>query len=80
VVALGLSLGWAGAILLASTPFTDPITSEGASLLNGIGQVLAGALATYLGSTIRAGRAEPPDDTAAREIPEQPVTPDESTY
>lgn len=64
IVATGLAVGWASAIVISATPWTDQISGEGAALLNGIGQVLAGALATYLGSTIRPrGR----DDTDAND-------------
>lgn len=41
--------GWATALILAATPFTDTISEQGANLLATVGGVLAGAVATYLG-------------------------------
>lgn len=52
ILAASLGVGWAGALLISATPVTDPISKEGADLLSGIGQVLAGALATYLGTRV----------------------------
>lgn len=56
ILAIGLSVGWCASIVISATPWTDQISAEGASLLNGLGQVLAGALATYLGAHVAIDR------------------------
>lgn len=56
VLAVCLGIGWAVAIVIAATPWGPEITPDSAGLLNGIGQVLAGALATFLG--VSSGRRE----------------------
>lgn len=65
VLAVALGTGWGVAIILQATPFTDPITAAGAQLLNGIGQVLAGALAAFLG--VGVGRRAQRDETDLRD-------------
>jgi hypothetical protein len=53
VLACGLALGWAGAILFAAvTVTTRPVTEQAAQFMSAIGGAIAGALATYLGSTL----------------------------
>lgn len=61
VLAVCVGAGWAVALILASTPWTDTISDKGADLLTAIGGVLAGAVATYLGAAI-ADRARRQDD------------------
>jgi hypothetical protein len=77
VLACGLALGWGGSILLASTPWTESLTQHGADLLSGLGQVMAGALATYLGAQvgINAGR----DSETRRESDAEPPLSDEES-
>lgn len=56
-----LGVGWLLGITLAALEASDRITgldSDLASLLNGIGQVLAGALGTYLGFAAGAGHSQ----------------------
>jgi hypothetical protein len=54
ILAVGLVIGWSGALVLTMSPFTHPITDGELQLLGGIGQVLAGSLATFLGARITA--------------------------
>jgi hypothetical protein len=67
VLACGLALGWAGALLLAAWR-GGPISDHGTHLLATLGGAMAGAVATYLGSTLHhtdqgadAGPPAPPD-------------------
>lgn len=76
ILAAALGVGWCASIVIAALPITDTISETGAALLNGIGQVLAGAVATYLGSTIGVRRAtepaaspEPPTSTPSPRAP-----------
>lgn len=53
ILASGLAIGWAVALILAWSPWTPKnLTPESAQMLNGLGQVMAGAVATYLGATL----------------------------
>lgn len=53
ILAAGLAVGWCAALILAWSPWTPKdLTPESSQMLNGLGQVMAGAVATYLGSTI----------------------------
>src|SRR5262245_107988 len=52
ILAVGLSAGWAGAILIAAFR-GQQIGEQGANLLATLGGAMAGAIATYLGSMIR---------------------------
>jgi hypothetical protein len=67
--------GWAVALILASTPWTDTISETGANLLATVGGVLAGALATYLGGAAERARSNPdtPDDTPDDSDPGAPM-------
>lgn len=67
VLALSLGLGWSVTLVIATLPSSPEPTPEGLELLNGIGQVLAGAVATYLGSSIMAQR-DTRQETAVRPI------------
>lgn len=67
ILATALGIGWTSAIIIAALPITDPITDTGAGLLTGIGQVLAGAVATYLGSQI--GRQQHADTERGADSP-----------
>lgn len=62
VLAACLGIGWAAAVIIAATPWGPELNDQSANLFNGIGQVLAGALATYLG--VRVGQSVSNDDTA----------------
>jgi hypothetical protein len=61
VLAAALGIGWAGGVIIAATPWGPELNEQSANLFNGIGQVLAGALATYLG--VRVGAVTPGADT-----------------
>lgn len=65
VLAAFVAGGWATALVISATPWTDLISDTGANLLSTVGGVLAGAVATYLGH--QAGTNE----TKTRE-PEHP--------
>jgi hypothetical protein len=52
ILATFLGGGWAICLVLGSLPSTPEQNHDTATLLNGIGQVLAGAIATFLGSQI----------------------------
>lgn len=68
ILAVAVGGGWCVSIILTATPWTDQVSAEGAALLNGIGQVLAGALATYLGAQITTrARHDGEDDERDRE-------------
>jgi hypothetical protein len=58
VLAAFVGGGWATALVLAATPWTDTISEQGANLLATVGGVLAGAVATYLG--VGYGQRNPP--------------------
>jgi hypothetical protein len=65
VLSWGLAIGWSGALLISALPRAGPISDQGAHLLSALGGAMAGAVATYLGSTIhltadRRGNAAPP--------------------
>lgn len=62
VLAVSIGFGWlAGIVLAALYAGTAGLDPELSSLLNGIGQVLAGALGTYLGFAAGTrANAEPP--------------------
>jgi hypothetical protein len=65
VVALFLSIGWAAAMVAAA--LDDSVSDAGIQLLSGLGGVLAGAVAGYLGAGAaliwqRAHEKENPDD------------------
>ena len=62
VIAVCVGVGWAAALILASTPWTDTISDKGADLLTAIGGVLAGAVATYLGAAITRSARRDADD------------------
>ncbi len=53
ILAAALGIGWLLGLVIALLPATGPNSGEQIQLLNGVGQVLSGALAAYLGSTIR---------------------------
>jgi hypothetical protein len=57
ILSAGLVTGWALALVLASTPWTETLNGPAADLLSGIGQVLAGALATFLGTRATRDRS-----------------------
>lgn len=67
VIACGLGLGWAGALLIVSLR-GGPITDHGADLLATLGGAMAGAVATYLGSTLHTG------GSARRREDQPPIT------
>ena len=50
VIAAGLVFGWSVSLILSSTPYTADLGGPSADILSGIGQVLAGALATFIGT------------------------------
>lgn len=52
ILATFLGGGWAVCLVIGSLPMTPEQNHDTATLLNGIGQVLAGAIATFLGSQI----------------------------
>ena len=57
VLACGLAVGWAGTILLVAWQ-GGPLSDHSANTLATLGGAMAGAVATYLGSTLHAR----PDD------------------
>lgn len=63
ILAVGLGVGWAVSLIILATPWTNQINQAESDLLNGIGQVLAGALATFLGvsSQRRANKQDKAD-------------------
>jgi hypothetical protein len=54
MLACGLAAGWAGGLLIAAIK-GGPISEHSADLLATLGGAMAGALATYLGSTLHSG-------------------------
>jgi hypothetical protein len=60
VLAVCVGGGWLAGVVLAALEATDELDGRLASLLNGIGQVLAGALGTYLGFAAGTQRADRP--------------------
>jgi hypothetical protein len=52
-LAAGVSVGWSVAVILVVTPWSGPLSAEGAALLSTVGGVIAGACATYLGQQNR---------------------------
>jgi hypothetical protein len=77
VLAAFVAGGWATALVLASTPWTDTISETGANLLATVGGVLAGALATYLGASYEQTRStkspgRPTGDEDDRGAPDPP--------
>lgn len=61
ILALGLSIGWATAVIIATTPWHGEFSDAAVEHLDSIGQVLAGSLATYLGTRIARDRKHPED-------------------
>lgn len=57
VIAASLGAGWCGALII-SAAIPEPVSQDGLSLLDGLGQTLAGALAAYLGYQIGTARSE----------------------
>lgn len=77
VLAVSIGFGWlAGVILAALDASKGGLDPELSSLLNGIGQVLAGALGTYLGfaAGTRANAEPPPVVVSPVESPAPPPT------
>jgi membrane associated rhomboid family serine protease len=85
VLALGLSLGWASALIIAALPVTNTISDQGANLLATVGGLMGGAVAAYLGARSAEHTADrrrpfpPPPDSSQVEIldtppPDQPST------
>ena len=68
VIALFVSIGWAAAMIAAA--IDDDVSSQGVQLLAGLGGVLAGAVATYLGAgaVLLWGRRPPP---GGGEVPDE---------
>ena len=56
-LAIGLAVGFAGALLLAASPFTDPISESGVNLLQTIAGGMVAVVAAYV-----AQRARPHDN------------------
>lgn len=69
VLAVCVGGGWLIGIGLAALEATGPdvLDAELASLLNGLGQVLAGALATYLGYSVGSGPQQAEQHEAAQD-------------
>jgi hypothetical protein len=65
VVASGLAIGWAGALLIVAFK-GGPISHDSANVLATLGGAMAGAVATYLGSTFGALGA--PNDGPGRPV------------
>lgn len=53
VLALGISLGFATALIMSASARTPPINQETATLLATLGGAMAGSVATYLGHQIK---------------------------
>ena len=79
VLACGLAFGWAGALLLAAWEH-GPVSQQGANLLSTLGGAIAGAVATYLGSTLHQGGHMAPEKPAHQpsepDAPARPEHPD----
>lgn len=63
VLACGLAAGWSGA-LLAAAFYGGPISDHSANMISAIGGAMAGAVATYLGSTLHSTEQEHTDHDA----------------
>jgi len=61
VLACGLAVGWAGTILLVAWQ-GGPLSDHSANTLATLGGAMAGAVATYLGSTLHQTDAGAPAD------------------
>lgn len=68
VLAAFVAGGWATALVISATPWTDLISDTGANLLSTVGGVLAGAVATYLGH--QAGKNEEQNRSTTNQIEE----------
>jgi hypothetical protein len=69
ILAFSLGLGWAITLVLAALPMTPEPNHDSLELLNGIGQVLAGAVATFMGSAIAGQKRD-----TRQEDPSGPTT------
>ena len=78
MLACGLASGWAGGLLIAAIQ-GGPISEHSADLLATLGGAMAGAVATYLGSSLNLGgstrrRADQRLTTPEAEAPADPAT------
>jgi hypothetical protein len=73
-LSIGLAIGWSGALLMAAFPSASPVSDTGANLLSTLGGAMAGAVATYLGSTLHA-RAHGDDRTRKSDYPREGESP-----
>ena len=69
VLALALGLGWAVGVVVLAIGGASPGEAQLAELLNGIGQVLAGALGAYLGFTAALHHRAQPEPPTGRTAP-----------
>jgi hypothetical protein len=77
VIAVSIGGGWlAGIILAALAAGKGGLDPELSQLLNGIGQVLAGALGTYLGFSVGLRAPDPTTSTPETTPPVSPSPPD----
>lgn len=74
VLALSLGLGWCCTLVLSAFGITPPLTEDATDLLNGIGQVLAGAVATFIGSSITTQADHRPHGSVAHPDEPDPVS------
>jgi len=74
VIAAFVAGGWATALILSATPWTDTISETGANLLSTVGGVLAGGVASYLGWSASEQQQKNKPGTNDRDIetPEDP--------
>jgi NhaP-type Na+/H+ or K+/H+ antiporter len=64
VLAFGVAIGFAVAIILAASWRTPPISEQTATLFSTLGGAIIGAVATYLGGTIQRNHdRKGPDDS-----------------
>lgn len=65
ILSMGLSIGFATALIMSASSRTPPIGKETSTLLATIGGSMVGAVATYLGGRMGRDRSEnqqrPPD-------------------
>jgi len=81
VLACGLAIGWSGALLIATLALIwreTPVSQQGANLLSTLGGAIAGAVATYLGTTLHhlEGARMSPDKPAHPITPPPPEKPE----